>query len=80
VIELVNFYDFVFEVNLCDFVGYCDCEVGVGSVIGVEYLGVLVYEIDFGESVNLYYYEGVEEEWLLVFIGFLILCDFDGEY
>ena len=78
--EPVNLYDLALEANPRDPAGYRDREAGVGSAIGAEHLGASVYEIDPGESVNPYHYEGVEEEWLLVLTGSPILRDPDGEH
>ena len=52
----------------------------VGPAIGGEHLGASIYEIDPGESVNPYHYEGVEEEWALVLTGSPTLRDPDGEH
>jgi len=52
----------------------------LGSEIGAERLGGSVYELDPGESVCPYHYEGVEEEWLVVLTGAPVLRDPDGEH
>ena len=62
----VNLYDLALERDPTDPPGYRDREAQFGPAIGAEHLGASVYEIDPGESVNPYHYEGVEEEWLLV--------------
>lgn len=78
--EAVNLHDLALEANPADPAGYRDREAAVGAAIGAERLGASVYEIDPGESVNPYHYEGVEEEWLLVLSGSPILRDPDGEH
>jgi uncharacterized cupin superfamily protein len=76
----VNLFDLALEANPRDPPGYRDREAPVGDPIGADRLGAAVYEIDPGESVNPYHYEGVEEEWLLVLSGSPILRDPDGEH
>jgi uncharacterized cupin superfamily protein len=78
--EPVNLYDLPLEANPTDPPGYRDREAEVGGLIGARHLGASVYEIDPGESVNPYHYEGVEEEWVLVLVGSPILRDPDGEH
>ena len=78
--EPVNLYDLALEADPRDPPGYRDREAAVGDAIGARHLGASVYEIDPGESVNPYHYEGVEEEWLLVLTGSPILRDPDGEH
>lgn len=51
-----------------------------GPMIGAQKLGGTVYELDPGESVCPYHYEGVEEEWLIVLTGTPTLRDPDGEH
>jgi uncharacterized cupin superfamily protein len=76
----VNLYDVVLESDPADPPGYRDRTAGIGPAIGAERLGASVYEVDPGESVNPYHYEGVEEEWLLVLQGTPTLRDPDGEH
>jgi uncharacterized cupin superfamily protein len=51
-----------------------------GPRIGATKLGGTVYELDPGESVCPYHYEGVEEEWLVVLTGTPTLRDPEGEH
>ena len=76
----VNLYDVALQANPRDPAGYRDREAEVGPAIGGEHLGASIYEIDPGESVNPYHYEGVEEEWALVLVGSPTLRDPDGEH
>jgi uncharacterized cupin superfamily protein len=76
----VNLYDIALEADPTDPAGYRDRGAQVGPAIGAQRLGASVYEVDPGESVNPYHYEGVEEEWLLVLAGTPILRDPDGEH
>jgi uncharacterized cupin superfamily protein len=76
----VNLYDVALQANPRDPAGYRDREAEVGPAIGGEHLGASIYEIDPGESVNPYHYEGVEEEWALVLAGSPTLRDPDGEH
>ncbi len=76
----VNLHEVALERNPTDPVGYRDREAQIGPTIGAERLGASVYEVDPGESVNPYHYEGVEEEWLLVLQGSPTLRDPDGEH
>jgi uncharacterized cupin superfamily protein len=76
----VNLYDVALESDAADPPGYRDRTAGIGAAIGAERLGASVYEVDPGESVNPYHYEGVEEEWLLVLQGAPTLRDPDGEH
>jgi uncharacterized cupin superfamily protein len=80
VTEPVNLFDLALAANPADPPGYRDREASVGPAIGAEHLGASVYEVDPGESVNPYHYEGVEEEWLLVLSGSPTLRDPDGEH
>ena len=52
----------------------------LGPSIGADRLGGTVYELDPGDSMLPYHYEGVEEEWLLVLTGTPTLRDPDGEH
>jgi uncharacterized cupin superfamily protein len=52
----------------------------LGPSIGAERLGGSVYELDPGDSVSPYHYEGIEEEWLLVLTGTPILRVPEGEH
>jgi uncharacterized cupin superfamily protein len=78
--EPVNLHDLALEADPADPPGYRDRAAQVGPGIGAERLGASVYEIDPGESVNPYHYEGVEEEWLLVLSGTPVLRDPEGEH
>ncbi len=49
-------------------------------MIGAEQMGASVYELDPGQSICPYHYEGVEEEWLLVLSGTPTLRDPGGEH
>jgi uncharacterized cupin superfamily protein len=51
----------------------------VGPTIGAEQMGASVYELDPGEAVCPYHYEGIEEEWLLVLTGTPTLRDPEGD-
>lgn len=59
--------------------GYRHRKAQLGPALGAEQLGATVYEIDPGNSVCPYHYEGCEEEWLLVLTGTPTLRDADGE-
>ena len=76
----LNLYDVALEGHPGDHPGSCDRMADVGPSIGAAKLGGSVYEIDPGESVCPYHYEGVEEEWLLVLTGSPTLRDPDGEH
>jgi uncharacterized cupin superfamily protein len=52
----------------------------MGPPIGAEQMGGSVYDLDPGQSVCPYHYEGVEEEWLLVLTGKPTLRDPEGEH
>jgi len=51
-----------------------------GPALGAERLGATVYEVDPGERMFPYHFEGVEEEWLLVHAGTPTLRGDDGEH
>ncbi len=76
----VNLSDVALQGDPADPAGYRDRTAQIGAAIGAERLGASVYEVDPGESVNPYHYEGVEEEWLLVLQGAPTLRDPDGEH
>jgi uncharacterized cupin superfamily protein len=60
--------------------GYRARSARLGPAMGAERLGGTVYELDPGDSVCPYHYEGVEEEWLLVLTGTPTLRDPEGEH
>jgi uncharacterized cupin superfamily protein len=76
----LNLYDVPVEGDPDHPPGYRGRQARVGPIIGAEQLGGSVYEIDPGDSVWPYHYEGVEEEWLLVLIGTPTLRDPEGEH
>lgn len=78
--EPINLYDVALEGNPTDPPGYRKRLAGLGPRIGAERLGGSVYEVDPGDSVYPYHYEGVEEEWLLVLAGTPTLRDPEGEH
>jgi uncharacterized cupin superfamily protein len=78
--EPVNLYDISVEGDPSDPPGYRRGMASFGPSIGAERLGGSVYELDPGDSVSPYHYEGVEEEWLLVLSGTPTLRDPDGEH
>jgi uncharacterized cupin superfamily protein len=51
----------------------------IGPRLEAEMLGATVYELDPGESICPYHYEGGNEEWLLVLAGRPLLRHPDGE-
>jgi uncharacterized cupin superfamily protein len=77
--EPVNLYDVALETEERP-EGYRSRWASLGPRLGAERLGGTVWEVDPGDSVNPYHYEGVEEEWLLVLTGAPILRDPDGEH
>jgi uncharacterized cupin superfamily protein len=60
--------------------GYRSRGARLGPDLGAARLGGTVYELDPGESICPYHWEGVEEEWLLVLTGAPTLRDPDGEH
>jgi uncharacterized cupin superfamily protein len=60
--------------------GYQSRGARLGPDLGAARLGGTVYELDPGESICPYHWEGVEEEWLLVLRGAPTLRDPDGEH
>ena len=60
--------------------GYGVRTLEFGESIGAERMGGSIYELDPGDSVCPYHWEGVEEEWLLVLLGTPTLRDPDGEH
>jgi uncharacterized cupin superfamily protein len=60
--------------------GFRSRGVQLGPDLGAAKLGGSVYELDPGESICPYHWEGVEEEWLLVLSGTPTLRDPDGEH
>ena len=60
--------------------GYRSRGARLGPDLGAAKLGGTVYELDPGDSICPYHYEGVEEEWLLVLSGTPTLRDPDGEH
>jgi len=78
--EPLNLYEVALETDPATPAGYGRRMASLGPSIGAERLGGSVYELDPGESVGPYHYEGVEEEWLLVLTGRPVLRDPDGEH
>jgi uncharacterized cupin superfamily protein len=60
--------------------GYRSRGARLGPDLGAARLGGTVYELDPGDSICPYHWEGVEEEWLLVLSGAPTLRDPDGEH
>jgi uncharacterized cupin superfamily protein len=80
VTEPLNLFDVALEGDASDPPGY-RCRAAVfGPRIGAVRLGATVYELDPGDSICPYHYEGVEEEWLLVLAGTPTLRDPEGEH
>ena len=77
--EPINLYDVALEGNPADPPGYRKRMAELGPSMGAERLGGSVYEVDPGDSVYPYHYEGVGEEWLLVLAGTPTLRDPEGE-
>jgi uncharacterized cupin superfamily protein len=77
--EPLNLYDVALEGDPAP-AGYRCRMTSFGASIGAARLGGSVYELDPGESVCPYHYEGVEEEWLLVLTGAPTLRDPEGEH
>ncbi len=78
--EPLNLHDVTVEGDPALPPGY-RCRIAqFGPGIGAEQLGGSVYELDPGDSVCPYHYEGVEEEWLLVLTGTPTLRDPEGEH
>jgi uncharacterized cupin superfamily protein len=77
--EPLNLHELLLAEDPARPAGYCRRMASFGPGIGAERLGGSVYELDPGESVCPYHYEGVEEEWLIVLAGAPTLRDPDGE-
>ena len=60
--------------------GYRSRGARLGPDLGASRLGGSVYELDPGESICPYHWEGVEEEWLVVLSGTPTLRVPDGEH
>jgi uncharacterized cupin superfamily protein len=80
VTEPLNLHDLAVEGDPADPAGYRARSARVGPGIGAERLGGTVYELDPGDSICPYHYEGIEEEWLLVLTGTPVLRDPEGEH
>jgi quercetin dioxygenase-like cupin family protein len=80
VTEPLNLYDLPLEGHPTYPEGYRFRSASFGSTIGAAGLGGSVYELDPGESIGPYHYEGVEEEWVLVLTGTPTLRDPEGEH
>jgi uncharacterized cupin superfamily protein len=78
--EPVNLYDVAVEGDPARPEGFRSRRAALGQSLGAERLGGTVWEVDAGDTVNPYHYEGVEEEWLLVLTGTPILRDPEGEH
>jgi uncharacterized cupin superfamily protein len=78
--EPVNLYLIAAEGDPTDPPGYRSRSAPFGPAIGAEKLGGTVYELDPGESVCPYHFEGVEEEWLIVLTGTPTLRNPEGEH
>ena len=76
----LNLYDAALEGNPDDPAGYRKRKLAFGAAIGGDRLGGSIYEVDPGDSLYPYHYEGVEEEWLLVLAGTPTLRDPEGEH
>jgi uncharacterized cupin superfamily protein len=77
--EIVNLYSVPAESKDDLPSGYRCRNARLGPTLGAAQMGATVYELDPGESICPYHYEGVEEEWLLVLTGAPTLRDPDGE-
>ena len=60
--------------------GYRSRGARLGPDLGASRLGGSVYELDPGDSICPYHWEGVEEEWLVVLSGTPTLRVPDGEH
>ena len=78
--EPVNLYDVAVEGDPALPQGYRCRTARLRPALGAERLGGSVYELDPGDSVCPYHYEGVEEEWLIVLTGTPTLRDPEGEH
>ena len=78
--EPLNLFSVALESDADDPQGYRKRATSFGARIGGERLGGSVYEVDPGNSLSPYHYEGVEEEWLLVLTGTPTLRDPEGEH
>ena len=78
--EPLNLYEVAVEADPDDPTGYQSRMARLGPDLGAARLGGSVYELDPGDSVCPYHYEGVEEEWLLVLTGTPTLRDPEGEH
>ena len=78
--EPLNLYKVAVEGDRADPPGYRVRSAPFGPSIGAERLGGTVYELDPGESVCPYHYEGHRKEWLLVLTGTPTLRDPEGEH
>jgi uncharacterized cupin superfamily protein len=76
----VNVYDVTVAGDADAPAGYRSRGARLGPALGAAKLGGTVYELDPGDSICPYHWEGVEEEWLLVLTGTPTLRDPDGEH
>ncbi len=76
----VNVHDVAVAVDPDAPAGYRSRGARLGPDLGASRLGGSVYELDPGDSICPYHWEGVEEEWLLVLSGTPTLRDPDGEH
>lgn len=78
--EPLNVFEVAVEGDDTDPPGYRARAAKIRKTVGGEQLGATVYELDPGNSVCPYHYEGVEEEWLIVLTGTPTLRDPEGEH
>jgi uncharacterized cupin superfamily protein len=78
--EPLNVHELELEHDPTQPAGFVRRMAAFGPRLGAERLGGSVYELDPGESVCPYHYEGVEEEWLIVLAGSPTLRDPEGEH
>lgn len=76
---VINAFAVTVEGDAEDPPGYRARMARVGPRLEAEMLGASVYELDPGESICPYHYEGGNEEWLLVLAGHPLLRHPGGE-
>jgi uncharacterized cupin superfamily protein len=77
--HVVNALGVAVEGDAEDPAGYHARAARIGPSLEAEMLGATVYELDPGESICPYHYEGGNEEWLLVLAGHPVLRHPGGE-